>query len=249
MRRAADGRTLAAASLTTLALAGLTGCFTASPPPVPQASNADPIELRTSDAGGVREGLIVADGTTTLELQIDERSAVVLAAGSTDGEDLTMHLRGEGVDIEYDDREVELAGFAFEPREQDPLLAAVLEPGSYAVDLEEFNGDSTWFRLQLLVSTTELAAGEAADLQVAPGQPAVAIVSLTTGGESIAAVADFDSQLLAEVPGNDTPYVDDDSGGDRNPLIVLADEEPGDIVAVVSSYGGQDAGAVRVSVE
>lgn len=249
MRRAHVARMLGAAVIAMVTAGALSACFIPSPPPVPQPPNLDRI-LPGSDAPvEVREGFIPGDGTTSLELQIDVRLAVVLGAVSTDDEDLRMRLIGDGVDLENDDGYGELDGMAFDMSSRDPVLAAVLEPGSYTIELGEYGGDSTGFRLQVLVSTTTVGTGETIALEVVEGLPAVAIASLTTGAETIAAVADFDSTLWVRASDRDTAYTDDDSGGDSSPLLSMAGAGPQDVVVVVASYAGDEGGPVELSVE
>lgn len=249
MRRAHTRRMLGAAFTASVTVLGLSACFMPMPPPVPTLPNADPIVQRSPGAAEVREGLIAGGGTTTVELQIDERSAVVLAAGSPDDEDLTMRLVGAGVDLENDDNDEGPEGFAFEMRSRNPLIGTVLDPGTYQIELAEYGGDRTAFQLQAIMSTTTIGAGESIEAEVVPERPAVLMVALATGDESIAATADFDSVLWAQVPGNALPLADDDSGGDRNPLIALVGEQPQEIVVVVSSYSGEESGTVLLSVE
>lgn len=249
MRRAHFGRMVGAAAVAAVTMGTLSGCFMPMPPPVPQAPNADPIVQGSAGAADVREGSIASDSTTAVELQIDERSAVVLAATSPDGEDLMLRLVGEDVDLENDDYYDAVRGLAFELETRDPLLGAVLDPGSYTIEVAEFSGDRTAFQLQVLTASTAIDAGQSAEVQVEPGQPAVMLVSLATGDESIAAEADFDSVLWAQVPGSTMPHTDDDSGGNSNPLIMLAGEQPQEIVVVVSSYSGEESGTAVLSVE
>lgn len=249
MRAPHTRRIVGAAAVAVVTTGALSACFMPMPPPVPRAPNTDPIVQGSAGAADVREGLIASDSTTAVELQIDERSAIVLTAASPVDEDLTMRLTGEGVDLENDDADGMLEGFAVDSSSRNPLIAAVLEPGAYSIELAEYSGDRTAFELQVLTTTMAIEAGQEVEVEVAPGQPAVMLVSLATGRERIAAVADFDSVLWAQVPGSETPYTDDDSGGDRNPLITLASEQPQDIVVVISSYSGQDSGTAVLTVE
>ncbi|MGM1028960.1 MAG: hypothetical protein ACQEWM_03695 [Actinomycetota bacterium] len=249
MRRAHTGRMLGVAAVTSVTVLGLSACFIPLPPPVPSPANADPIVQGSDGAEDVREGFIASGDMTTVELQIVERSAVVLTASSPDDEDLTMRLIGEGADLENDDNEDGPEGFAFEMRPRNPLIGAVLEPGTYSIELAEWGGDRTRFQLQVIATPRFIEAGQSIDVAVAPGQPGVMMVSLATGDESITAVADFDSVLWAQVPGSAMTYSDDDSGGNRNPLVALEGEQPQDIVVVVSSYDGEGSGSVLLSVE
>jgi hypothetical protein len=248
MRRTHAKRMLTAASVAAVTVGALSACYVQMPPPVPQASTADPIAPGPAGAGDVRDGSIAAGATTDVELRVDERSAVLLSAASTDGDDLTMRLVGDGVELENDDASEAPRGLALDSSTYDPLLAAVLEPGTYAIQLAEVGGDSTSFQLQVLTSTTVVGAGETVGLEVAPGLPAIAIASLATGSESIAAVADFDSTLWAHAPGSEVPYSDDDSGGDQNPMLSIGGGAPQDIVVVASSYSGEESGVVELTV-
>ena len=249
MRRANVRRMLGAAGVAAVTVGALSACFMPMPPPVPQAPNTDPIVPGTSGDADVREGFITGSGTTEVELRIEERSAVLIAAASTDGEDLTMRLVGDGADLENDDAYAPPNGLAIDLASYGPLVAAVLEPGTFAVQLAEYRGDSTGFQLQVLTSTAVVAAGETLGLEIAPGQPALAIASLTAGTESIAAAAEFDSMLWAQSPGSDVPYSDDGSGGDRNPMLSLGGGGAQDIVVMVSSYSGEESGVVELSVQ
>lgn len=249
MRRAHTGRMLGAAFAASVTVAGLSACFVPMPPPVPTPPNADPIVQGSPGAEELREGFIASGGTTTVELEIEERSAVVLAAASPDNEDLTMRLVGEGVDLDNDDNDEGPEGFAFDMRARNPLIGTVLDPGTYAIELEEYGGDRTSFQLQVIASPMSITAGQSIDVEVAPGRPAVMMVSLSTGDETIAAVADFDSVLWTQVPGSLFPDFDDDTGGDGNPLISLLGEEPQDMVVIVSSYSGDESGTALLSVE
>ncbi|MGY3127739.1 hypothetical protein ACVWW9_001238 [Agrococcus sp. UYP33] len=249
MRAAHTRRMLGAATVATVTLGGLTACFIPSPPPVPQAPNTDPVVPGTSGAADVREGFIAAGGTTEIELDVADRSAVVLGAASTDGEDLTMRLVGGNADFENDDGASELDDFAFEMRSRDPLIGAVLEPGSYTIELGEYSGDRTGFQLQVLTGSTVVGVGESASLEVAPGAPAVFIARVTTGQESIRAEADFDSVLWGRSSADASSLMDDDSGGDSNPLITLNGTVDGDLVMVAAAYDRDEGGMVLVSVE
>lgn len=249
MRRAHTGRMLGATIAASVTVLGLSACFIPMPPPVPTPPNAAPIVQGSSGAGNVREGFIASDDTTSVELEIVERSAVVLTAASPDDEDLTMRLIGEGVDIENDDHEDGPEGFALERSARNPLLGTVLDPGTYSIQLAEYGGDRTSFQLQVIATPMSIATGQSIEVTVAPGRPAVMMVSLSRGDESTAAVADFDSVLWAQVPDPGVAYADDDSGGDQHPLISLAGEQPQDIVVVVSSYDGEQSGSVLLSVE
>ncbi len=194
MRAAHTRRMLGAATVAAVTLVGLTACFIPSPPPVPQP-NTDPVVAGTSGDVDVREGYIGADDTVAIELEVAERSAVVLGAVSTDDEDLTLRLIGEGADLENDDGYSELDAFAFEMGSRDPVIGAVLEPGSYRIEVAEYGGDRTGFQLQVLTGSTVVGVGESASLEIAPGAPAVFIARVTTGQEAIRAEADFDSVL------------------------------------------------------
>ena len=249
MRAAHTRRMLGATTVAAVTLGGLTACFIPSPPPVPQAPNTDPVVPGTSGAADLREGFIAAGGTTEIELEVAERSAVVLGAVSTDDEDLTMRLVGDGADLENDDGSSELDAFAFEMGSRDPLIGAVLEPGSYTIELGEFSGDRTGFQLQVLTGSTVVGVGESASLEVAPGAPAVFIAQVATGQESIRAEADFDSVLWGRSSADASSLMDDDSGGDSNPLITLNGTVDGDIVMVAAAYDRDEGGTVLVSVE
>ncbi|GEK79044.1 hypothetical protein [Agrococcus baldri] len=240
-------RTAGIVGIATVTVAALTGCIP-SPPPVPQPSPAEPIVPGATSAGEVREGMVPAGGTSTVELQVDERSAVVIGATSPDDEDLTLHLTGPGVDVENDDAHSELDVFAFELDSRDPALAAVLEPGAYSIEVGEWSDDRSSFELQALTTAATVPAGTSADFDFAPGAPAIAIVPLAEGDESIAATSDVDTTLWAYLPESDTEYRDDDSGGDRNPLIELPGERPQDAVVVATGYDRDESGSLQLTV-
>lgn len=249
MRAAHTRRMLGAATVAAVTLVGLTACFIPSPPPVPQPPNTDPVVPGASGDVDVREGFIGADGTVEIELQVAERSAVVLGAVSTDDEDLTLRLLGEGADLENDDGYSELDAFAFEMGSRDPVIGAVLEPGSYRIEVAEYGGDRTGFQLQVLTGSTVVGVGENASLEIAPGAPAVFIAQVTTGQESIRAEADFDSVLWGRSGADDSSLMDDDSGGGGDPLITLNGTVDGDLVMVAAAYDRDESGQVLVSVE
>lgn len=249
MRRAHVGRMLGAATIAAVTVGALSACFIPSPPPVPQPPNTEPIAPGSSGAADVREGFIPGNGATQIELELVERSAVVLGAASTDDEDLTLRLIGEGADLENDDGYSELDAFAFEMGSRDPVIGAVLEAGSYTIELAEYGGDSTGFQLQVLTGSTAVGVGESVAMEIAPGAPAVFIARVTTGQESIRAEADFDTVLWGRSGPDDSSLMDDDSGGDSNPMITLDGVVDGDFVMVAAAYDREQSGTVVVSVE
>ena len=249
MRRAHTGRMLGGTVAASVTVLGLSACFIPQPPPVPTPPNADPIVQGASGSADVRDGFVPGDSTSAVVLELEERAAVVIGAASPDNDDLTLRLTGQGVDLENDDGYGEVDGFSFEMGVRDPLIGTVLEPGAYTIELAEYGGDRTGFQLQAVIGTSVVATGETAALDVAPGQPAAAIVTIATGRESITATAGFDSVLWTQVPGSARTYVNDDSAGADNPLIVLGGEEPQDIAVLVSADDAQASGAVELSVE
>lgn len=242
-------RMLAATAVAAVTMGALSACFIPMPPPVPRATSAAPIAPGSTGAGDVREGFIASGGTTVVDLEIDERAAVVLVATSPEGEDLTMRLTGGGVDLENDDNEGEIAGLAFEMGSRDPLVAAVLDAGSYRIELGEFSGDRSSFQLQVLTSTTVVSADAPLVAEILPGEPVVTIAAITDGSESIGATADFDTVLWAHAPLSETHYEDDDSGGSSDPRFSLSGERPQDMVVVAYAYNGAGEGPVTVVVE
>jgi len=226
----------------------LTGCIPA-PPPVPQPTPAAPIVQTGAAAGEVREGFVPAGGVSSVALTIDERAAVAIGATSPDDDDLTMRLTGAGTDVQSDDASGDLDVFAFEMRSRDPGIATVLEPGEYTIELGEWGDGSTRFRLQVLTSTTTVAAGSAAELEFGPGRPALVIASLGAGDEAIAVTSDIDTTLWAYVPASDEEYRDDDGGGDRNPRIQLIGESPQDIAVIATGYDRDDSGTLELRIE
>lgn len=246
-RATAAGRTGSALAIVATAALGLTGCIP-SPPPVPQATPAAPIVPGQTDAGDVRDGRVPSGGAARLPLTIDERTAVVIGATSTDGEDLTLRLTGPAVDIENDDAD-RADVFAFEGQSLDPAVATVLDPGAYTIEVEEWGGDATGFQLQVLTSSTTLGTGESARFSFGPGQPVIAMVTTEQGDEAISATSDIDTTLWAYVPESDTDYHDDDSGGDRNPRIELAGEAAQAIVVVATGYARDASGSLELRVD
>lgn len=248
MRRAHIGRIAGAAGIAAVVAIGLTGCIP-GPPPVPRAPTVAPIEQGGAAGGEVREGYVVAGGTSTVELQIDERTAVAIGATSPDDEDLTLHLRGVGTDLENDDASSELDVFAFELQSRDPAVATVLEPGDYTIEVGEWSDDASRFELQVLTSTTTVPVGTSAEFAFGPGQPALVIVPLTEGDATIAATSDLDTTLWAYVPSSDSEYNDDDSGGDRNPRITLGGDGTQPVAVIATGYDRDDSGTLQLSVE
>lgn len=247
--RAAPLCRAAAATLLAVPVLALSGCFIPSPPPVPRPESLEPVVQGPAGASDVRSGFIVEDGAAQLELRIDERAAVVIVAASPDDEDLMLLLTGGGVELENDDGHDEAGGFAFDTSSLDPLLAAVLEPGSYTIEVSEFGGDATSFELQVITSTDAVDAGATADLTIEAGRPAIAFVTVETGQETISAQADFDTLLWAQMTEDSDTYRDDDSGGDRNPSILLFGEVPQDIVVVAWAFEPGHGRSVTLSVE
>lgn len=244
----AAGRAAQAAGILAITALGLTGCIP-GPPPVPQPASAEPVVQGATTSGEVRDGRVASGATTEVELQIDERAAVMIGATSTDDEDLTLRLRGPGVDIENDDASSHLDVFEFELQTRDSALGSVLDPGTYTIEIGEFSDDASGFRLQVLTSTTVLPAGTSAELPFGPGAPALVIVPLADGRESISGTSEIDTVLWAYLPTSDTEYRDDDSGGERNPRIDLLGERPQDAVVVANGYARESSGSVLLSVE
>lgn len=248
MHNANPARMAAAVGVAAVTAVALTGCIP-GPPPVPQPAAPEPIVQGEATAGEAQEGFVAADSTSTVELHIDARTAVAIGASSLDDEDLTLHLTGAATDVENDDAPRELDVFDFEQASLDPALATVLEPGDYTIEVGEWSDSSSRYELQVLTSTTTLAAGDSADFQFGPGQPALVIVRLNSGDETITATSDVDTSLWAYVPAADEELHDDDSGGDRNPLIELGDVTPQDIVVVATGYDRDDSGTLTLTVE
>ncbi|KAA6435259.1 hypothetical protein FQ330_05785 [Agrococcus sediminis] len=248
MRHAQVGRVAAASLLVAMPALALTGCFIPSPPPVPRPESLEPIAQGSPDEGDVRTGFIPGDGTAELTLLIDQRAAVVATASSTDDEDLTLRIVGDGADVENDDGYDEAGGFALDTSTRDPLLATVLEPGSYTIEVAEYGGDATGFELQVVTSTDAVGPGEQVALAVEPGRPGVAIATIAEGDEAVSAIADFDAVLWAQMSDSDTTYRDDDSGGDRNPSIQLFGESAQEVVVVAWAFEDGDAGPVTLTV-
>lgn len=241
----ATGRVFGVVSIAAITVA-LAGCIPL-PPPLP---NAQPVEQGEAQGGEVSEGTIPAGGPAEVTFEVQERAAVMIGAMSPDGYDLTLHLTGQGVDVENDDAYGDVAGFAFEMGSRDPALATVLDPGSYTIAVGEYGDDSSSsYRLQVITSTTTVAAGQSIDLAFGPDQAAIAMVPLTTGDEVLAAASDEDTVMWAYLPAADEDLSDDDGGGDRNPRIVLVNEQPQDIVVVLRAYDSEASGTVRLSVQ
>lgn len=249
MRHAQVGRVAAASLLVALPTLALTGCFIPSPPPVPRPESLEPIAQGSPDEGDVRTGFIPGDGTAELTLLIDRRAAVVATATSTDDEDLTLRIVGEGADVENDDGYDEAGGFALDTSTRDPLLATVLDPGSYTVEVAEYGGDATGFELQVLTSTDAVGPGEQVDLAVEPGRPGVAIATIGAATQAISATADFETVLWAQMGDSETTYRDEDFGGDGNPRIELFGEAAQEVVVVAFEVEAGDGGVVSLSVE
>lgn len=247
MRRAVLIRAAGAAGAAAIVAVALTGCIP-SPPPLPQGTPAEPIVPGEANDGVVVEGVVPADGTATVPLTIDERTAVVIGATSTDDEDLTLRLTGPGVEVENDDaRRPDV--FAFELQSLDPAVAAVLDPGEYTIELGEWGDDASGFQLQVLTGATTVEPGTSADFTFGPGQPAIAMVAVIHGDETISASSDIDTTLWAYVPTSDTDYEDDDGGSDGNPRIDLVDESAQQIVVVATGYDRDDSGTLQLTVE
>lgn len=241
--RAARTAAIAAVAAATISLAG---CIP-GPPPVPQPTPAAPVVQGEDAASEVRQGRIGPDSTAVVELEVEERSAVVIGASSPDEEDLTLRLTGGSLELEVDDSYGDPDGFAFELDSRDPVLAAVLEPGAYAIEVAEYGGDSSRFELQVLLSAATVAPGERSTVTFAPGAPAVAIVP--AGSLAIAATAPEDTVLWARAADADESFDDDDSGGDRNPRIELGSLASEDLVVVLTGYSRESSGSAQLSVE
>ncbi|WP_143143745.1 hypothetical protein [Agrococcus sp. Marseille-P2731] len=247
MRSARRGT--AAAAVGAAVAVGLAGC-TPGPPPVPVPSPAAPIAPGGSAGSGDADGVVPANGTSPVDLVLEERAAVVIGATSTDEEDLTLRLVGEGVDLENDDGQTDTRRvFDFEQGLRDPMLAVVLEAGEYTIEVGEWSGDRSGYRLQVLTGTTTVSPGTTASFGLQPGAPGVAIVPIERGDAVLAGESDIDTVLWAYAPESDTAYSDDDSGGDRNPRIELLGEEPQELVVVLAGYADDARGAASLIVE
>lgn len=266
MRAPRVERAAAAAAIVTAMALGVTGCIP-SPPPLPaspgsgaqgsggqgggtQGDGGTGAQAPAVDAaaGELHEGRVERGGTAEVELVVAERSAVVVGATSLDGKDLTLRLTGDGVDVAVDDSRGDPDGFAFELGSRDPALGAVLEPGTYVLEVEEFRGDPAAFELQVLMSATTVAPGETASVRVAAGAPAVVIVP--AGSEAIAASSPIDTVLWAHASQSDQVLGDDDSGGDRDPRIDVPAIAAGeDLAVVLTAYDRDEPGSAQLSVE
>ncbi len=246
MRAPRGKRAAGAAAAMAVATIGLAGCIP-GPPPVPQPTPAAPVVQGDAAASEVRAGRIASDSTTVVDLDVAERSAVVIGATSPDGDDLTLRLTGGSVELEADDAHGEPDGFAFELSSRDPVLGAVLEPGAYALEIAEYGGASTSFELQVLMGTTTVAPGESAAMTFAPGAPGIAIVP--AGSSAIAATSPHDTVLWARAAAADETFDDDDGGGDRNPRIELASSAAEGLAVVLTGYARDASGSAELSVE
>ncbi|WP_413317115.1 hypothetical protein AA0Z99_10505 [Agrococcus sp. 1P02AA] len=244
-------RVAASAAVGAAVAMGLAGCIP-GPPPVPVPSPAAPITPGGSggSTGGGADGIVPADGVATVDLVLEERSAVVIGATSTDEEDLTLRLVGEGIDIENDDGQPDSRRvFSFEPGSRDPMLAAVLEPGEYAIEVGEWSGDRSGYRMEVLTGTMTVSPGSTTSFGLRPGAPGIAIVPIESGDEVLAGDADFDTVLWAYAPESETAFSDDDSGGDRDPRIELPGEAPQELVVVLAPYADDGSGPAQLRVE
>lgn len=259
-------RTIGALALTAAVGLALTGCIPAPPSlqsvsaPQPSAQSeapgssdpAEPSEPATPGSGGeaaagdIAEGQIDADGTVAIALEVAERSAVVLAATSPEGEDLVLRLSGEGVDLREDDSLGDPDVFAFELEHRDPAIGTVLEPGAYTIEIEEYSGDPTGYRLHTLTGTTVVGPGESVEAAIAPAAPALVVVA--AGSRVVGATSAVDTRLMVFEP--EAINVEDDDGGEGlNPLLELDRPAGGDFAMLVWAYDRELSGTAQITVE
>lgn len=195
----------------------------------------------------MRDGWLSTDAMVSVPVVIEERSAVVIGATSLDEQDLLLRLVGDGVDLASDDAYSEPGVFSFEQQTRDPALAAVLDPGTYELEIEEWAGEATEFQLQMLTGSQSLVLGEVADLALDAAVPTVIIVP--ADASEITAISDVDTVLWAYSEADDMWLTDDDSAGDRNPRIEFGATIGGAMPALIVGYERDVSGGVQVMVE
>lgn len=262
-------RRLATIGVLGAAVIGLSGCI--MPPPLPEAPTepstapstapSEPAEPETSapsepsepaepeepSSGAIVEGEIPEGGEGTATFTVDERSAVALGATSPSGGDLALSMRVDDATVTIDDSNSVIEVFSFDPGPLEPTLAVVLDPGEYTVTLTEYGGAAADFIFETHTGTTPVAAGSSAQLELTDG-PALAIVTLESGSETLAVTSEFDTVMWAGVLGSGTIYMDDDGGEGLNPQIEIDGEQPQDIAVVIDGYDDDDTGPLTLTV-
>ncbi|GEK79056.1 hypothetical protein [Agrococcus baldri] len=209
---------------------------------------ADPTETPEPGAGAnTVEGQIPADGEGTATFTIDERSAVVLGAASPSGEDLALSMQVGDATIEMDDSDSIIDAFSFDSSGRNPTLALVLDAGDYTVTLTEYSGDATDFVFEHHASSTTIEPGSSGELEITDA-PALAIVPIASGTETLSVESEIDTVMWAGVLGSGSIYMNDDGGGNLNPAFQLEDEQPQDIAVVLAAYGSE-TGPLTLTVE
>lgn len=245
--RVATRRTAVATATAMVAMLSLTACFIPGPPPVPQPTPIAPIEPvgdGQTIGGEVREGRVPSGGTVAVDLVLDERAAVLIGATSTDDEDLTLLLEGEGIELDNDDGRREPDAFAFPlASNYDPVIGAVLEPGAYTITVGEWGDDASGFQLQVLTGTLAVEVGSTTPLQVGPGEPALVMLP----AESQYATVSDPAGVRSWVTSTDQRYGITDEGlsGERLPL----PGGEGRLLVVHREQGSTQSGTVELTIE
>lgn len=136
----------------------------------------------------------------------------------------------------------------------DPTLGAVLDAGTYEIELQEYQGREFDFIVELRTSTQVINPGESVDFSWGDNESQLFIASLETGNEVLeTSNSTGDPAFWFTMHNSSRIYFNDDGAGIPEARIDFGDEQYDefgvvDAVVVISSYNRSDPGSSTVTL-